>query len=480
LVLNYFAGENCPQISFAPEEQDHMTNVAVSQHLIGTLLSYGSTGQFEPFLAKSWDQSDDGKIVQFKLREDIVAEDGTPLNSINFLNGLYAILKNEVKISIPTEFDLLIGWEDFHKGKTQNISGIEIKNEFEFKLNFSKKPLGLFKYLSLPKFGFVLLKDYNNGVWQDKQKVTSTGPYRILNYEINGDLVLIKRTEFPEILENSPDKVIVKRANNETFDQPHSINLYVQPKNLSTMTHGQKIFGPKYILSGIALSPKIGPFKSQEIRFKFQSLVRKYSQLLNQSEYPEVQFVNTFYKDEKLKNSIENKLTDYKSHSESFKNYELKVALPANFSTKERSNFENLISKVMSELGFKFKMIEIDRSQPNWLSKLSSYENYDVRIFSVATGGVFIPWAVKMMFCGKVGVGLPDINNSICKLVEEVEINKTDNTVAEAKLEQLISDEAQVIPYYYYGASWLVTEDIDIDNYSAITYYPRFDKLRLK
>lgn len=78
-TLTYLLGEKSPIISLAPEEQDMMTNVTVTQHLIGTLVFYGQTGHFEPFLAESWKESDSGKEINFQLRPDIIAEDGTRL-----------------------------------------------------------------------------------------------------------------------------------------------------------------------------------------------------------------------------------------------------------------------------------------------------------------------------------------------------------------------------------------------------------------
>lgn len=62
-----------------------------------SLVRYVAGGRIEPWLAKSWDISPDGKVYTFHLREDVVFSDGQPFNAEAVKRNIDAVLTNRAR-----------------------------------------------------------------------------------------------------------------------------------------------------------------------------------------------------------------------------------------------------------------------------------------------------------------------------------------------------------------------------------------------
>ena len=68
----------------------------ITSHIGGTLLAINpNTNELEPYLAESYNVSDDGKTITFKIREGVVFEDGTPLTAKGYKKTFDRILDPE-------------------------------------------------------------------------------------------------------------------------------------------------------------------------------------------------------------------------------------------------------------------------------------------------------------------------------------------------------------------------------------------------
>ena len=79
-------GELTFALATSPDSLDpHRSGLAVAVRVIRTihdsLVVQDDNGQIKPWLAESWDISDDGLTYTFKLREDVKFHDGTPFNA---------------------------------------------------------------------------------------------------------------------------------------------------------------------------------------------------------------------------------------------------------------------------------------------------------------------------------------------------------------------------------------------------------------
>ncbi|MEK7691090.1 MAG: hypothetical protein AAB425_08730, partial [Bdellovibrionota bacterium] len=103
------------------------------------------------------------------------------------------------------------------------------------------------------------------------------------------------------------------------------------------------------------------------------------------------------------------------------------------------------------------------------------------RLARVDAGGDYINWAVRMMFCSKLGISFPDPNGSVCRLTDEFENDKNADTAAyQMRLQEVLDREAYVIPVFHASLTWLVTEDLDFTGISLTQTIPRMDLHRRK
>lgn len=58
-----------------------MNNKIVTGQMFDSLLTYDENGEFAPCLAESWEESEDGKYITYKLRQDVKFHDGSPFNA---------------------------------------------------------------------------------------------------------------------------------------------------------------------------------------------------------------------------------------------------------------------------------------------------------------------------------------------------------------------------------------------------------------
>ncbi|GKU78918.1 nickel ABC transporter substrate-binding protein [Paenibacillus sp. L3-i20] len=63
--------------------------------LFEPLVTYGEGGEIKPFLAESWEISEDGKQYTFKLRKDVKYSDGSTFNAASVKKNFDAILLNK-------------------------------------------------------------------------------------------------------------------------------------------------------------------------------------------------------------------------------------------------------------------------------------------------------------------------------------------------------------------------------------------------
>ena len=159
------------------------------------LISFDNDGKIIPWLAESYDVSNDHRTITFHLRKGVKFADGTPLNA--------SILK--------FNFDRIItyGWKDSLANRSKSNPFVyydysEAPDEYTFKIHFTKGWLDMpFNFCQLSAFGvlgrFISPLDVNpawdiKGMLKPEMKYNGLGPYYVDDNEsIPNQKIVLKR-----------------------------------------------------------------------------------------------------------------------------------------------------------------------------------------------------------------------------------------------------------------------------------------------
>lgn len=180
-----------------------IATLGISTQIFASLVRYDDNWEPQPYLAKSWETSEDGKTVTFALVENALFHDGKPVTSKDVAYSLMITKKHH---NIPALFG--------------PVESIETPDKHTVILKLSKPHPALMLALS-PAFSPILPKHlFDNG--EDPKtnsfnsKPVGAGPFMVKEFVPNEVIVLEKNPNF--FMEGRPklDEIIVRIVQNPT------------------------------------------------------------------------------------------------------------------------------------------------------------------------------------------------------------------------------------------------------------------------
>lgn len=161
------------------------------------------TNEIEPWLAESWTVSDDATTYSFTLRDDVTFNDGTKLTGD-------VVKANFESLQRP-------GIHSSAKTIVQGISSITVPSEHEVVVQFANPNASFLPSLSKAHAGIVSLASAQAPVEERQKALDGSGPYSLVSYTENQEIVLEKRDDYdwaPEYFDHEGpayiDKVVYK------------------------------------------------------------------------------------------------------------------------------------------------------------------------------------------------------------------------------------------------------------------------------
>ncbi|MGZ3772576.1 MAG: ABC transporter substrate-binding protein [Pseudobdellovibrionaceae bacterium] len=482
-TLNYLffrTDENTEfKYSLNPRDSDVIQNSTILGGLVGTLVKYTHSGRIEPYLAESFHVEPGNKKWVFKLKPGLSCEDGQKIDSHRFVASLTTSLKRYAALGDALDFENLEGWQEFKNNKAPSIHGLMADGVDNIVFNFRKPPSDLLELLRMPYFGFWCEANFNNdNKWKDDHRITSSGAYTLIPSQSKNSVVLRLRNKSGFQVENSPTEIRFSTvAKSDLSKDFHNTIFEFSKKNdFDDLKPGhQKVVGPPTILFSLALSPfHRGPFADKRNRQIFADRVKKV-----RKEFPS--FPSHFFYF-----NAQSKLPSRDLSKEKFTLVDGQSKITFAVSSKSLSktdlqNVDALLTAALLNSGLTHEIIMKDAHDDGWIHKVDSNINFDARISMVDIGGYVINAAIKMMFCSSLGINFGDPSGRIAHLVEKQDTSG--GPISQSYVEEfnnIVEDDAIVIPLYHYGLEWRLTSDLDPESLPSVATEPIFEKIKRK
>ncbi len=175
----------------SPVEQFHPvnSNIIEETEIIGnvfeTLLSVDEQGHLIPCLCEEWKVSEQGRSFVFKLRPNVLLQDGEPLTA----QCVKACFEQSIRIGhtrLPEAFAAIRGVSPFLEGSADHVSGIQVQSQEQLKIEL-EEPLSIYP---------ALLTDSHASIARqrsDGSDALGTGPFKIISSSPNS--VILQRNE---------------------------------------------------------------------------------------------------------------------------------------------------------------------------------------------------------------------------------------------------------------------------------------------
>ncbi len=489
-TLRYVFAEVIGQRSMNPDHSDLMVNQLVTNHLVGTLVKYGPSGRYEPYLAEHWKTSDDERVWRFTLRRGLVCEDNSPITAPDFVSGFLQQLKHYGEKSTPLEFAKLKGWDRFRAGD-QNAIGVTATDLCTIEFVFNKPPVKLLEYIRMVYFGYYPVSNFEQGKWKDHRSIVSSGAFRLAPWDGLSDLHLLRRESWFSFGPGSPSEVVISNKTDHALSEVQPSRTIINKKlsGLEVLPAGfTPVFGTPTILNALVLSPyRKGLFDKLQNRKLFYN---RFSALRDQTPFlsSNSKVAKSFYPSQQAsptKPETTSQNTPDSLVITQFVNIPkvpLQVVLSTTLLEEEKAYIQGLIENIFKGTEAQIEFHLEDRKDPNWSLQIHENKKYDIRVARVDIGGQLNSAVIRMMFCTTLGISFPDPMGTICKITDEFEAEPAKMNRAEYvdRFNQTLSDDSVVLPVFHSGLSWIYSNDIDLANVNPSAIYPRFDLIHLK
>ena len=117
--------------------------------LYDNLIRFGDSTNIVPSIASKWHVSDDGKRYTFKLKNNIIFENGKKLTSKDIKKSFLRILNKDNLSSFDWIFENVKGYKNYINGQKNIVEGFVTPNDSIFIIEMNQEQNSFLYYLAM-------------------------------------------------------------------------------------------------------------------------------------------------------------------------------------------------------------------------------------------------------------------------------------------------------------------------------------------
>lgn len=147
----------------------------------------------EPSLAESWEESSDGKVYDFKLREGVTFSNGSPLTSSDVLYTFTRLLTHPDSCNQDI-VEIIKGAAKLEAGEATKLEGFEVKDDLNFSITLEEPFEAFLACLSMPGASILdeeTTEEVGASFGKDPAATIGTGSYVLAEWEPTKGMLLV-------------------------------------------------------------------------------------------------------------------------------------------------------------------------------------------------------------------------------------------------------------------------------------------------
>ena len=215
------------------------------------LLTTGNQGEIKSGIAKSWYLKEDNLTWVFNLRKGARFHDGSEITAEDVKFSLERILDPRFKSPIEWAMELVEGGEEYRKGQTKDLKGINVLNEYCVSIKLVKPYSGFLLNIAQFFCGIISKDNYRGG------NIVGCGPYKIA--EANSEKCILDA--FADYFGGAPyvDKIIIDFAPEDAAEELAKGNLdFISVEDKTTVEKIQSNINLDYFEKNVAVTYYVG------------------------------------------------------------------------------------------------------------------------------------------------------------------------------------------------------------------------------
>lgn len=459
-------------LSLHLDDVEMLRNAYIVQAVTGPLVRFSNRGRYEPYVAKSWTQSDD--TWTFNFHSGLKCEDGQPIDPENFKKSFIRSLKRlGPEEMAQTPFASIEGIDEFYKtGSAEALAIFASADSLEFKF---KKSVGksLLEYLAMTPFAFLCDANFNEkGEWRSGTQFVSSGPFRVAEFdqarhycklELRPDWPLATKSKVRTVAITTRKAPIVEAAS--TIDMTYGRDKsQAQADNLVNEV-------PRALIS---LRLGIGGNQFFTTRENRKALQQEIKTLLSKTKIPFENYhrAETFFFGQATGHE--------EAETQSYKVADPKRRLVLRGQPKglrpEVDFFQGIVIQALDNLKWPYEVMD----KP--LRGAKDYYNleYDMAFDRSHVDATLDPDFIRILFMSQLGPKYQDPGGRVSKLLNDFEDGKMAYRDFLIGFNAIISEEAAVIPLFHRGFSYAFSPNLDTSSISPLMSILRFEEIDLR